>query len=103
MLCWHVRMLLPHSQHHICALEHFVTKKQTITALSQLIITAGWAGGRKAEQRDHWNGEQGEKQLGGAMSCGAWLVILHPLGKVCCNQHIEQSSGGRGKPPCQPW
>lgn len=56
----------------------------------------GW--GRKAEQRDHWNGEQGEKQLGGAMSYGAWLIILHPLGKVCCNQHVEQSSGGRGKP-----
>lgn len=26
----------------------------------------GW--GRKAEQRDHWNGEQEEKQLGGVMS-----------------------------------
>lgn len=44
MLCWHVRMLLSRSQHHICALEHFVTKRQTITALSQVIITVGWAG-----------------------------------------------------------
>lgn len=97
MLCWRVRMLLPHSQRHVCSLEHFVTKKQTITALSQLIITAGWAGGRKAEQRDHWDGEKGGEAAGRCheLWCLAgYSVVSSTLSKALEEGESHQASPG---------